>query len=398
MNEPMPVLHIAPTPFFYNRGCHIRIRNEVEALQSKGQRVIVCTYHHGHTPPGVDTRRIKPIPGYTKVSAGYSPYKFIADLLLLLLVLKVTLQEKPRLLHGHLHEGALIGWFVCRALFWRRLPLICDIQGSLSGELEAYGTFGKGSLPLIAFQFIEAVICRLPDLLFCSSVATLRLLKSDFGQPEWKIRLLPDVVPAAFFSPRQKEQVRHRLQLPTDRQIVIYSGSLLSGKGLDTVLNALLYFAAHPNPPFFLMVGYPVEPAAAFIKHHRLKSMCRLTGEVAYDQLPDWLAAADVALEPKPDSGGGEASGKLLHYMAAGLPIVAFDHAANRSLLGELGFWAPDGNQERFNRGIVTILSDLEAANARGQSGREIAVTRHSIDSITSALMDTYTKLEILRN
>ena len=32
----MLVLHIAPTPFFADRGCHIRIRNEIEALRREG--------------------------------------------------------------------------------------------------------------------------------------------------------------------------------------------------------------------------------------------------------------------------------------------------------------------------------------------------------------------------
>ena len=81
----MLVLHIAPTPFFADRGCHIRIRNEIEALRDSGVRVILCTYHLGADPAGIDIRRTARIPGYTRVDAGFSPFRFPADILLVLL-------------------------------------------------------------------------------------------------------------------------------------------------------------------------------------------------------------------------------------------------------------------------------------------------------------------------
>ena len=53
----MLALHIAPTPFFADRGCHIRIRNEIEALRDSGVRVILCTYPLGADQEGIDIRR-----------------------------------------------------------------------------------------------------------------------------------------------------------------------------------------------------------------------------------------------------------------------------------------------------------------------------------------------------
>ena len=59
----MLALHIAPTPFFADRGCHIRIRNEIEALRDSGVRVILCTYQLGDDQEGIDIRRTARIPG-----------------------------------------------------------------------------------------------------------------------------------------------------------------------------------------------------------------------------------------------------------------------------------------------------------------------------------------------
>ncbi|MFW2404279.1 MAG: glycosyltransferase family 1 protein, partial [Gammaproteobacteria bacterium] len=76
------VLHIAPTPFFADRGCHIRIRGIVGGLAERGYENLVCTYSIGRDVEGVQTRRCATIPGYTKTEAGPSAFKYVADVFL----------------------------------------------------------------------------------------------------------------------------------------------------------------------------------------------------------------------------------------------------------------------------------------------------------------------------
>ena len=75
--------------------------------------------------------------------------------------MKVVSQQKPTVVHGHLHEGGLIGWCVKVLFFWRRIKLVMDLQGSLSGELRAYGTFRK--LPFMLSFFLLSRKTDLPD-------------------------------------------------------------------------------------------------------------------------------------------------------------------------------------------------------------------------------------------
>ena len=48
----------------------------------------------------------------------------------------------------------------------------------------------------------------------------------------------------------------------------------------------------------------------------------------------DYLLCSDIAIDPK-NSDAGEGSGKMLNYLAAGLPVIAFDTANNREFLPE---------------------------------------------------------------
>ncbi|PID42929.1 MAG: hypothetical protein CR981_02265, partial [Proteobacteria bacterium] len=324
-----PVLHIAPTPFFANRGCHIRILNEVRSLQRAGRQVIVCTYGLGNDVDGVDVRRIMSIPGYRKTSAGFSPYRFLADFLLFFLVLKTALKERPVVLHGHLHEGGGIGWLVGRLLFWRRMQVVMDVQGSLSGELEAYGHFRRFPFIRRFFYRAERLICRLPDHLFCSSPASRDFLISHCAVSPEKITLLEDVVPDSFFQVPERPLARQKKGIPDGKDVVIYTGSLLAGKGIDLLLPAVAELAVVRPEWFFVFLGYPVEWLQREVAVRGLEQQVHIVGEVPYLELADWLAVADIAVEPK-GSGSGEASGKLLHYMAGRLPVVCFDLPNNR--------------------------------------------------------------------
>ena len=110
------VLKIAPTSFFADYGCHVRIYEETRALQSLGHRVTICTYHTGRDLPDVDVRRALNTPGQHTVRVGSSKRKVYYDGLLALKSTQVAWQMRPTVVHAHLHEGALIGAPIAKAL------------------------------------------------------------------------------------------------------------------------------------------------------------------------------------------------------------------------------------------------------------------------------------------
>lgn len=107
---------VAPTPFFADRGCHARIYEEALALLRLGHKVKVVTYHLGKDKDNLDVYRIVKIPWYKKLSAGPSWHKIYLDILLFFKALKVQRSFKADILHGHLHEGAMIAIFLLTRL------------------------------------------------------------------------------------------------------------------------------------------------------------------------------------------------------------------------------------------------------------------------------------------
>lgn len=140
----------------------------------------------------------------------------------------------------------------------------------------------------------------------------------------------------------------------------------------------------------FLLVGYPKDWLAASLAKNPLSNRTILTGAVPYQQLGQWLCLADLAVDPKRASRSGEASGKILHYMALGLPVVCFPSEANRALLGEQCFLATEQTSAALAEAILTGFSTPETGSLFGQNGRETIRNHYSLSAAAKTLVSLY--------
>ena len=143
----------------------------------------------------------------------------------------------------------------------------------------------------------------------------------------------------------------------------------------------------------FVLVGYPKGEAENFIDRMGVADRCMLPGEVDYTDLYLWLGSADLAVDPKA-SGSGEASGKILHYMAAGLPVVCFDTENNRAFLGAHAFYAATVSSPELAGAIDLALTDSESRRKYGAFCRTRAEQSFSIDSVGRQLDRLYHQIE----
>ena len=97
-------------------------------------------------------------------------------------------------------------------------------------------------------------------------------------------------------------------------------------------------------------------------------------GRVPYADAARWLCLGEVAVSPKRSLT--EANGKLLNYMACGLPVVASDTPVNRELLDDSGLYAPVDDAEAFAARLGELLADRERARELG------AALRHRAEAV----------------
>lgn len=380
---------VAPTPFFGDRGCHVRILEEARALTARDVQVRVVTYPVGHEVAGVTTVRTPRVPGLRRLPVGYSPHRLYLDPLLLGTTWRVARAFRPDVLHGHLHEGALIAWLVGRAT---GRPVVADLQGSLAAELADHGVWpSRGPLANLAAR-VEGLILRGPARLLASSSALARELVERWGLPTERVVCLPDGVDPEVFRPGlPTDRLRARLGL-AGRPVVVFLGVLTPYQGVDDLLEAWPRVRARVPEAHLLLMGYPhVERYRAEVMRRSLGNSVTLPGRIPYAQAPQYLALGDVAVSPK--RALTEANGKLLNYMAMGLATVAYESPVARELLGEPGVLVPRGDTRALAEACVRLLADPGERQRRGEALRERAVAAFGWPALAGRLLETYRAL-----
>lgn len=393
----MRLLALAPTGFFADYGCHVRIRGQMAALQARGHTVRIVTYPAGRDVDGLATVRPRFWPTRRPMPVGSSRRKLLLDALLAPSALRAAQRfpgGRPDIIHAYLHEGALLGATLARLL---AAPLVFDFQGSLSAEMLDHRFIGPRSPLLPALQRLEGWIDRQPDAILASSQHAAGLLRQAGARAD-RIHTLPDSVDPAIFRPRAElpavalQQLRRRLDLPAGRPVLVYLGLLAPYQGTDLLLQAMQRLAARRPPPHLLLMGFPdVARYRAQARELGLAEHVTFTGAVAYEDAPLHLALGDLAVAPK--ISATEGSGKLLPYMAAGLPTVAFDTPVHREYLAEWGLYAPAGDAAGLADAVAWALDHPQAASRAALALRARAVSHFTWAHAARAIEGVYARV-----
>ncbi len=157
------------------------------------------------------------------------------------------------------------------------------------------------------------------------------------------------------FLPVEKRQARQALKLETDRRVLMFVGNLWDLKGINYLLEAVSLLKERGSPKFILyVVGHGVAENNLKDQAQRigLNGWVRFVGSKVPDEVPLWMAAADVVIMPSLAEGFGLVA---LEAMASGAAVIATN-------VGGLGEFIQDGEngllvEPRDSRSIAGKLS-----------------------------------------
>ena len=392
------ILMIAPTSFFADYGCHVRILEETRTLQKLGHQVTIATYHNGKNVGGVDIRRTLPIPWRRHYEVGSSRHKIVFDLLLGLKTLELLLRGRYDIIHAHLHEGALLAHILGR-LF--RIPVVFDFQGSLTEEMIDHHFLGRESWFYKPLRRLERWINRTSSIIFTSSAHAERILLEEFDCDPAQVRVLPDCVNAETFRPaadldaEAQDALRRQLNIPDGHKVVVYLGLLAEYQGTGLLLQAMQRILADHPDVYLLLMGFPgVQQYRLQAKSLGIDHAITFTGRVSYHDVPRYLALGDVAVAPKMSLTEG--LGKLLNYMAVALPTVAFDTPVAREYMGTDGHLAIRGDVDSLAAKIKASLYPAATdqwSREMGKRLRQRVIQLFSWDQAGQMIVSTYREL-----
>jgi glycosyltransferase involved in cell wall biosynthesis len=253
----------------------------------------------------------------------------------------------------------------------------------------AHGHLPAGGPVPAALRQFERWVLHWPARLLPSSANFAKELLEVWRIPPARVVLLADGIDPEFIRPRPTpDRLREELGL-VGKRVVLYLGVLTEYQGIDDLLLAWPRVMAAVPDAHLLIVGHPnVEHYRARAAELTPAGSVTLTGRVDYEKTPDYLALGDVGVSAKHVST--EANGKLLNYMAMGLPAVAYDGPVSRELLGDAGVFAPMRDVPALAAALAGLLRDPHEQKLRGQALRERVVTHFGWPALGRRLVDVY--------
>jgi phosphatidyl-myo-inositol dimannoside synthase len=197
------------------------------------------------------------------------------------------------------------------------------------------------------------------------------------------VRLSPGVDPAEFRPGAGGAEIRKRLGIDPDRQVVVCVSRMVPRKGQDTLIRAWPEVMARSTArgatgPVLMLVGdgphrSSLERLAA---RTNVAGSVLFTGAVGWDELPACYDAGDVFAMPcRTRRGGLDVEGLGIVYLeasATGLPVVAGDSggAPDAVLDGETGYVVPGRSVPAVADRVCQLLADPAGAAAMGDKGQ----------------------------
>ena len=194
------------------------------------------------------------------------------------------------------------------------------------------------------------------------------------------------------YDPYDMFVLRSRLGIPRRHKVVVYIGLLAEHQGTPHLLQAAASVVRRLPDVHFLIMGFPnVDGYVQQARALGLEGNVSFPGRIPYGKLPLYLALGDVAVNPKVSMTEG--AGKLLNYMALGLPVVSFDTPVAREYLRGDGVYAPLGDASAFADLLVGLLADPERQATIGRNLRNRAVSEYSWQSMGDRIVSIYDAL-----
>jgi glycosyltransferase involved in cell wall biosynthesis len=197
------------------------------------------------------------------------------------------------------------------------------------------------------------------------------------GVPESRIKILPNAVdPQRFNAPHgdNGSAVRERLQL-NGKCVIGFVGSLKPWHGTETLFESFRKLHTTAANTHLLIVGDGPkrEELEKNARANGFSPAVTFTGNVAYDEIPQYIAAMDITVAPYiPNENFYYSPIKIFEYMAMGKPVVAGRIGQVEEVIadGETGILFEPGNICQLTAALGKLAEDSQLCCRIGEKAR----------------------------
>jgi glycosyltransferase involved in cell wall biosynthesis len=280
---------------------------------------------------------------------------------------------KPDILHAHYATGhGYLGYKLGLH------PFVVSVWGSDIFDFPYKSSYSRNLVRKVLDKAdaICATSQRLRD-------GTLKL----YPELESKINVIPFGIDMDLFRPDRSKK--------KEGAIIIGTAKLLREIYQIDILMKIFDRIAEDNPNIGLKIAGdgPQEDELLGLKENlRHGNRIEFVGKIENDSMPEFLNQLDIFVLPSRFESFGVSA---LEASACQLPVVAFDVGGLSEILRHdvSAFLVPEGNIDKFEEAIRTLVEDEKKRFEMGLAGREIVSHKYDVEKTTEMQLDLYKSL-----
>ena len=309
----------------------------------------------------------------------------------------------PRLIRLHKHYDVLlvsgfrvlgITGLLVGKLFRKSVWLKAECIGEMSGDFFTGGLEGmklkRGFVLFRTFLCLRNHWLRKADR-FISMYSEMDREFKDFGVPADKITTIANAVDVEKYAPGSPEErimLRTRLGLPSDKILFIYTGRIVSYKGIPLMLDVWNGLRKRYADSALVIVGeggvdvYNCERSARqFVERHGMAGQVIFTGPVT--NVDEYMKGCDIFLLPTQNDAFPLC---IIEAMASALPIITTPVGALKDVIHDQqnGLIVAPGDKEALQSAMIRLLEDDVLRKRLGQAAMEDAKKHYTQTAIVN--------------
>jgi glycogen synthase len=214
-------------------------------------------------------------------------------------------------------------------------------------------------------KYFNSKTLKTANKIFVANQNTKNEVKNFYNLSEEKIFIMPNGIETEkFFSTK------------SNKKIIIFSGVMYYHRGLDILFNALPDVIKQiPDVELILLGDGPeMKKLQDIVKERKLEENIKFLGWINRNEIPKYLAKSSVGIGPLRSTTVTKNALpiKILEYMAASLPIIAFENTLPNEILnhGKNGFNVK--NIEELSEKIILILKNEKLQKEFGNTSNNM--------------------------
>jgi len=289
------------------------------------------------------------------------------------------------------HHPFLSGSLAMRYCVPRNIPIVFTNHTRYDLLTQAYFPILPETVGDAAIKAYLAPFCRACDLVIIPSPGMQKVMVENLGVDS-PIEVIPNGLDLTPFSQAAQPIERSVFGFSSDNVIIIYVGRLSPEKNISLLLRAFYGAAMTYDHIRLLLVGDGPDRdnLEAQVKHMNIGSKVYFTGMIDYKDIPSYLAASDIFVNPSSAETFGLST---VEGMAAGLPVLGIDAPGTGDIIedGVTGLITTD-DLAVFTAKLVRLSTEHELRQRMGINA-SAASKKYDIRTTTEILIEHYQKL-----